>query len=188
MIVCLVRHGETSWNKARLVQGLTDNPLNDAGRRQAERVGAYLKTHDREWDLIVTSPLKRARETAEIIARAIGYDKPLLVDGNFRERSFGALEGRILDDETYRVIFAEEAPGLEKLRDLRERAITALLALEGKADKVLICAHAQVIKGIITAIDPEFDFRFPLKNSSMNYFEVLNGKIKIIDYNITPEK
>ena len=171
-----------------MVQGLTDNPLNDAGRRQAERVGAYLKTHDREWDLIVTSPLKRARETAEIIARAIGYDKPLLVDGNFRERSFGALEGRILDDETYRVIFAEEAPGLEKLCDLRERAITALLALEGKADKVLICAHAQVIKGIITAIDPEFDFRFPLKNSSMNYFEVLNGKIKIIDYNITPEK
>ena len=108
----------------------------------------------------------------------------MLVDGTSAS-AVSAPSRAGFDDETYR-IFAEEA--VWKLRDLRERAIGALLALEGKAEKVLICAHAQVIKGIITAIDPEFDFRFPLKNSSMNYFEVLNGKIKIIDYNITPEK
>ena len=93
----------------------------------------------------------------------------------------------VLDEATYRMIFAEQAPGLESLRDLRKRTTRALLALEGKAEKVLICAHAQVIKSVITAIEPGFDFRFPLKNSSLNYFIVENGEIKMIAFNIVPE-
>lgn len=187
MIACFIRHGQTDWNKANLVQGLTDNPLNGTGRQQAEKVAVYLKDRDPEWDLIITSPLRRARETAEIIARTIGHGKPIVNNDGFRERSFGSLEGMVLDEATYRMIFAEQAPGLESLRDLRKRTTRALLALEGKAEKVLICAHAQVIKSVITAVEPGFDFRFPLKNSSLNYFIVENGEIKMIAFNIVPE-
>ena len=66
----LVRHGETDWNRQRRIQGLTDIPLNDTGRAQAEAAAALIERS--EWDLVVSSTLGRARETAAILARGLG--------------------------------------------------------------------------------------------------------------------
>ncbi|MDB5085743.1 MAG: yhfR, partial [Bacilli bacterium] len=70
--VCLVRHGETDWNAEGRLQGRQDTELNENGRKQAKLAGIHLKNE--QWDAIVTSPLKRAKETAQIIATELGID------------------------------------------------------------------------------------------------------------------
>jgi broad specificity phosphatase PhoE len=65
MNIYVVRHGETEWNKEEVFRGRMDIPLNDNGRRQAERVGAYFT--DRPASRILSSPLARARQTGEAI-------------------------------------------------------------------------------------------------------------------------
>jgi broad specificity phosphatase PhoE len=83
----LVRHGETDWNREGRWQGHSDTHLNEIGRAQAERVAGELDGVD----VVYSSDLARARETAEIIARRL--DLPVRLDPRLRERSFGAWEG-----------------------------------------------------------------------------------------------
>jgi uncharacterized phosphatase len=64
--ICIIRHGETDWNSSGRLQGREDIELNDLGRRQAIQTSGYFETES--WDVIVSSPLKRAYETAQIIA------------------------------------------------------------------------------------------------------------------------
>lgn len=75
--IYFVRHGETKWNKLGLGQGAeNDIELNDTGREQARKLGLYLKNHrlDKPFDIIISSPLKRALETAHIVAKIIDFD------------------------------------------------------------------------------------------------------------------
>ncbi|MGA2447599.1 MAG: histidine phosphatase family protein [Polyangiaceae bacterium] len=94
-ILLVARHGETDWNVANRWQGQSDVPLNERGRAQARALAARL----RGWVLggVVSSDLSRARETAEILASALGlaFDH---VDVGLRERSFGCFEGLTRDE------------------------------------------------------------------------------------------
>lgn len=186
MIICIIRHGQTAWNSKSLVQGITDNSLNELGVSQARNVGNYLKEHDQDWDVIISSPLKRATETAEIIKETLGIDKDLVLYDSLIERNFGEAEGSVLNKEMYNLLEKEEIAGLERIKVLETRSKNALLSLSKiySGKKVLAVSHAQFIKSIITKLDPKFDFRSVLFNSSMNYFEVKDNKIKIIKYNI----
>ena len=83
----LVRHGETDWNRDGRWQGHSDTHLNDLGREQARRLAGDL--HD--VDVVYSSDLARAKETAEILAGELGL--PVRLDARLRERSFGAWEG-----------------------------------------------------------------------------------------------
>lgn len=88
--VCVTRHGETDWNIAGILQGWTDVPINDQGRRQAyELVGSF--SHSK-FARIYSSPLIRSRETAEIIARSLRLDPPECHEG-LKERNFGIIQG-----------------------------------------------------------------------------------------------
>lgn len=85
----IIRHGLTDWNDRHKLQGHTDIPLNDEGRRMAE------KAREEYWHIALDqcwcSPLTRARETAEILLR--GRDIPIFYDDRLREMSFGDYEG-----------------------------------------------------------------------------------------------
>ncbi len=85
----IMRHGKTDWNAAHRLQGRTDVPLSDEGRRMAE--AARVEYRDVSIDLCYTSPLLRAKETAEIVLR--GRNVPILTDARLREMSFGVWEG-----------------------------------------------------------------------------------------------
>ncbi len=90
MRLLLTRHGQTDWNVAGKIQGSTDIELNETGIKQAEATKEKLLGEN--IDVIISSPLKRARKTAEIIAS--GRDIPLIFDNEITERCFGKFEGK----------------------------------------------------------------------------------------------
>src|SRR5690554_2911082 len=93
----MVRHGETDFNKKRLLQGKMDNPLNEAGIQQAYQTAKKLKSLNEALNYLGSSPLIRAKKTAEIIGEIL--DLPLsFLDENFIERDFGPFEGQLVDD------------------------------------------------------------------------------------------
>lgn len=93
----LVRHGESTWNELKLVQGQNnESNLNDRGREQAREAGRLLASQD--FDAILSSDLARTTETAEIIAHELTLS--ITATGALRERSFGDFEGRPLRELT----------------------------------------------------------------------------------------
>ncbi|PZD93547.1 histidine phosphatase family protein [Paenibacillus sambharensis] len=88
----LIRHGRTEWNALGKIQGQTDIPLNEEGIRQAEALARRLSAEEGQWDAIVSSDLRRAFDTAAIIARTLNIPH-LPPDPRIRERSFGVIEG-----------------------------------------------------------------------------------------------
>ena len=96
MILYVIRHGETAWNKVRRLQGQTDIPLAEEGIRLAKETGIGMK--DIPIDLVISSPLQRALQTAECITE--GRNIPILTDERIQEISFGDWEGESLIDST----------------------------------------------------------------------------------------
>ena len=89
MILYVIRHGQTDWNVAGKCQGMTDIELNSTGIKQAEQARNEITNY--KIDLIICSPLKRARKTAEIINEAI--DCKIISDERIIERCVGKIEG-----------------------------------------------------------------------------------------------
>ena len=89
-----LRHGETDWNARNLSQGNVDIPLNANGIAQAHAAAAVLR--GRGIAAIVSSPLARARATAEIAAAALGL--PVTIEDGLREVAFGVQEGQPMSD------------------------------------------------------------------------------------------
>lgn len=97
MTLYVLRHGQTPWNKLKKLQGRMDIPLNENGLELAAKTGeAMLEV---PIDLVISSPLKRARQTAELIT--VGRNIPMIIDERIEEISFGDYEGEsVLDDES----------------------------------------------------------------------------------------
>ncbi len=150
-----VRHGESTWNAAGLVQGQADGPvLTDKGRREAARIAEHLG--DVSVTAIYTSDLERAHETATIVGSALGLS--LHVDAALRERNFGDAQGHPLREldaarsgiEGDRVVDAEaRPPGGESLREMyaacRAPSWTSWSWVRRTAD-VLVVTHGGVIR------------------------------------------
>lgn len=92
--IIFLRHGQTDWNAQGRFQGSTDIPLNEVGRAQAEAMGPYVASL--RPDLIVSSPLSRAKDTAQAIARITGQS--IREDDRLREAEGGAWEGLTFEE------------------------------------------------------------------------------------------
>ena len=99
MKLYLIRLGETDWNIVKRLQGSTDIPLNENGEAIAKETCRAM--NDIHFDIIYTSPLKRAYRTAELVKGE--RDIPLLIDERLREISFGDYEGLISKSEGYSI-------------------------------------------------------------------------------------
>ena len=137
-----LRHGETDWNREHRYQGQQDIPLNAAGRAQAEAAKALLA--GREIATLCTSPLSRARETAEILNQQLGC--PLVVIEGLQECAYGALEGQPKTgpgvDQRWRQGITP--PGGESYADFTARVLAALEQALGHPGPVLVVAHRAV--------------------------------------------
>jgi len=144
--ILLVRHGQSEWNARGQWQGQADPPLTDLGRRQAQ-IAAELAG---SFDLIASSDLQRARDTAETIATAIGVG-PVQVDSDLRERHIGEWQGltRSEIDERYPGYLAERRRPASYESDgaIRARVVPALARLAAAIDggTALVVAHGGVI-------------------------------------------
>ncbi|KAF3326658.1 metal-independent phosphoserine phosphatase [Carex littledalei] len=94
--IVVVRHGETSWNASRILQGHLDPELNEIGRQQAAAVANCL-SKEPKFNAIYSSDIKRAAETAQIIANQCDL-KEVILDQGLRERHLGDLQGSTLVD------------------------------------------------------------------------------------------
>lgn len=162
--ICLVRHGETDWNASGRLQGATDIPLNKMGVQQAKKCGEFLKTSN--WDVIITSPLKRAKRTAEIIHKNL-INVPLIEMDDFSERCFGDAEGMTLAERqiTYP---NRNYPNQEEMDSFNNRIMTGIKKVNQNYSngKVLLVAHGAVINSLL---------------STLSKGEVGSGKTKLIN-------
>jgi len=143
-MLLLVRHGETDWNAEGRLQGHTDTPLNDYGRRQARALADELA--GAPIDAVYTSDLARARETAEILGGRLGL--PVALDPELREKNWGSWEG-LTPAERERVEYVGEST-----EDHRERTMRALAAIAGRhpAGRVLVVTHGGSIRRVQAAV------------------------------------
>lgn len=195
-ILTLVRHGETDWNRERRIQGSTDIPLNDTGRAQA-RDAADALLRDLPADqpaVVVASDLSRARETAEIIAAALGLDGPRLYP-ELRERGYGEAEGTLVDD--FQARFGAwhtdtTVPGAEPWADVRARGVRALRLIAGdvrrtsapEATAVIAVSHGALIGELIRHASGD---TLPLPgerivNGSAHRFVVERDSLRLLSY------
>ena len=188
-LITLVRHGQTDWNLEGRIQGSTDIPLNDTGRAQART--AALRLAGTRFDQVYSSPLVRARETAEIIAGELGLPAPLIAVG-MREHEFGDAEGLLWDE--YRERFGADSAnvtGAETVQELTERALASLerIALAARrrsaprTESVLVATHGGVIRALLEHASggtlPAPGER--LGNGSVHRFAIDGGGIRLID-------
>ena len=141
----LVRHGQTDWNAERRLQGATDIPLNDVGREQAREAVATLANY--QWDAIVSSPLSRAAETADLIAEGLGLTVARRIP-ELIERSFGPAEGLQAGPELEALRVPGGFRGGESDEDAASRGMDALeqLAQEFSGQRVLVVTHGTLIR------------------------------------------
>jgi broad specificity phosphatase PhoE len=172
-----VRHGECQLNVERRFAGRQDTPLSELGLRQAETAAANIAAKAIHPDLIVSSPLDRAKQTALIIADRLDYP----VDGIayndlFIERSFGVLEGTprqdFFDSYSYRDI--DNAPGAETILQLHVRAKQAVDWLyQQEAQSILIVSHSAFYRAFAHALRQD-----PSVQEYVNPFRLIpNGEV-----------
>ena len=179
----LVRHGETDWNVQRRIQGSTDIPLNDNGRRQAKRTARLLAAG--AWDAVVSSPLSRAYETATIITTELGLRPPVLLPAVV-ERRYGEAEGLDFYDVEERFPDGVEVPGRESPATVVARVLPALttLALERPAQRIIVVTHGGVIRAMLNAVVPEED-RFAgvtITNGSVHHFHFSDDALELVAF------
>ncbi len=150
--LCLVRHGESEWNYEKRIQGQLDPALTDLGRRQAQAVAERLAQG--EWDLLYSSDLSRARETAEHISRALGLEVQLRTI--LRERNQGKLEGLLSADARNRYPdFDAPEVGRETADQLKARAAKGIgeLLAEGAGKRLIAVCHGGLIRAYLQHLE-----------------------------------
>jgi broad specificity phosphatase PhoE len=140
----LVRHGETDWNADGRLQGQTDRPLSDFGRRQARQLADELAGDGLE--AIYSSDLARARETAQIVGERVGL--PVVLDPDLREKDWGTWEG-LTAAERDRVEFVGESTEAHRERMLR--ALHRISELHPGDGRVLVVTHGGSMRRVQTA-------------------------------------
>lgn len=155
-----VRHGLSEMNKKNVWSGQTDTPLTPKGHEQAKLLGQHIQMKGLSFDLIVSSPLQRAHDTAKHIATYSKYPPDDIVTHDlFKERYFGSLEGTSkLSLHSIEYILNESAidkyEGAEPLSELQRRADEAhqYVLSQGK-NSVLVVAHGAFGRALYRSIN-----------------------------------
>ena len=148
---CLVRHGETDWNAARRLQGYTDIPLNARGFAQAVQIAKFLKNSNFKFDVLYTSDLQRAKQTANAIEGL--YAVSAISHSSLKERHLGALQGLTINEaplvepELWQIHLSRdihhELRGGESILQFANRIKTALQDIQEKhaGKTILVVSH-----------------------------------------------
>ena len=195
MKIYFIRHGETIWNKEKKIQGKSDIPLNEYGKKLAHITADAMKGIN--FDIVYSSPLIRAKQTAEILIN----NRNLVIneDSRLTEMCFGEEEGANISDiyshpemKLYNFIHNPEnyipPVGGETFEELYHRCKSfiedIILPAENKYESMLVVGHGALIRGFIHSINnrPSKDFwNIIHKNCSVTIVECYNGKLSVLE-------
>ncbi|MDO9546693.1 MAG: histidine phosphatase family protein [Pelolinea sp.] len=188
----LIRHGQTEWNKKKMIQGALDIPLNQEGIQQAKTVSKKMSDHY-PFDVLFSSPAERALKTAQMINGK--SNREILVDPDLIEIDFGSLTNHTLDDlESEQAEYIEkfnhfistnrdlgtirpELPDGEPIAKIEDRIHSFLnkILLLHKGQKIAVVSHGSFLKCLITSLSGG-----SLKNYMPYWIE--NASISIVDF------
>lgn len=196
MLLYVLRHGVTRWNKLKKVQGTMDIPLAPEGIELAEKTGKALR--DVPFDICFTSPLTRARQTAQCVLG--DREIPVIEDKRIQEIDFGVLEGTQFKDAQGKIvsremeIFFEDPLNFkrpengENISDILKRTREFWIEKTtdpALADKtILVSSHGCAVRALLQNIyqDPaHFWHGCVPPNCSINLVEVKDGKIRLLE-------
>lgn len=162
-MIYFIRHGETNYNKECRLQGQLDIPLNENGIAQAEKARDELGSID--FDVIYSSPLLRAKKTAEIINEK--HNIELVLDDRLKEICGGSIQGVCLKDWTSEMHEEfnnnRENYGAETISKFCERVEDFFKEIENSDKNILIVAHGGVYRAIYKYVNNIEGFIFELK-------------------------
>lgn len=176
MRILVARHGQTQWNALNKVCGRTDLPLTELGHAQARELARKLEHEG--IDLIIASPMIRARQTAQAVADLCGV--PVLVDERLIEQNFGIFEGVDRKDPGFlgnKRHFALRYPGGESMMDVAHRTYSLLEEIKVRypGKTVLLACHGAVGRVIRTYFEDmtndEF-FHYSPDNAAVMEYEL----------------
>ncbi len=171
-MIYFVRHGETVWNVENKICGTTDSPLTEKGHRQAAETGEKIRGKGIHADLILYSPLSRARETARHISEMTGI--PMTEEPRLVEQCFGKYESTPRNSEEFREAkkqFLNRYEGGESMFRLAQRIYNLLDDLKKDERDFILVAH----NGIARVVESYFR---EMTNDEYAEFGLKNGEIR----------
>jgi 2,3-bisphosphoglycerate-dependent phosphoglycerate mutase len=183
----LIRHGITEWNSLGKAQGVSDIPLNEMGRKQATNIGDRLSLEE-QWDMIITSDLSRAFETAKIIGSKIGL--PIShIDERVREINCGEIEGTTEDQRVKKwgSEWRNLELGIENVEDVSNRGIDFLkdIVCTYKGKRILVVSHGALIGLTLQKLLPQKFQQTYIDNTSITILSNIEDKWDCSLYNCT---
>lgn len=177
MILYFFRHGQTEWNDFGKINGLTDIPLNEEAKRDAEMVREYLKKQNILFDQVVSSPLCRAIETASLISGEA--TEHIIQMEELVERNFRSLEGMEKKNctleqieevaESHMAIYKRIMKGLKKISKLQ-------------GERILVVSHESILRHINTYICKSSEYKIlDITNYGFFIAETDEKQWKVID-------
>ena len=168
--IYIIRHGQTDGNKLRVFQGQIDTPLNDTGRNQVLETCKNLVSLGITIDVLISSPLSRALETANIIKSFFPSRKEIIIEPDAIETSFGDAEGVPLSQENYDKIMKGEFPNLETEFQIIRRARNLIdRILDKYPNKIIILVtHSHFLKACFKPYIPTLRFDSKTKNAGIS--------------------
>jgi probable phosphoglycerate mutase len=171
-IIGFVRHGVTDWNKEGRAQGQTNIPLNEEGRSQAQALAERMAGE--QWDVIYSSDLSRASETASIVNEKLGVE--IVLDERLREVNSGQIEGTTEMERIHQwgADWLTMELGKEKDEAVLDRANKLIrdILLKHPNKRVLIVSHGAFIGLTLKHLIPRVDTKDRLHNSSMTILKL----------------
>ena len=193
MKVILVRHAQTQWNRAGMIQGQQDSPVTERGERETVALLAALEDEGYAAECVFSSPLARARSMGEQLAAL--FQAPLVIDAALMEQSFGRYEGlstQKLQAEAD-ALFAHDAafcpPGGESLAQAVQRMLAFLQHQHSRAAHKTLCVvcHGHVTQGLLALLKEgslENFARYAQPNASYAVLEMAEEKCEVLRWGV----
>lgn len=196
MKLVLVRHGESNWNRTGLVQGWRDPHLSTHGENQTKLLARKLSAN--HFKAIYSSPLRRAYQSAKILAAALGVS--IKTCEGLKEMHLGKWEGKPLKriEQEYPGMPSRwferptgvKIPGGESIASFRKRVITTLDEIRERHhdENIIVVAHGGVISIYLVhllGMDPDRIWRIPLKNAAITTLIFDQDRVNVANFNDT---
>lgn len=197
-IALLMRHGETAWNREGRVMGRNPVELSASGREQVEAAARFAQNI--RPDLIVTSPLVRARQSAEIMAAGLGGGVEIVEEAEIAEVMYGRWEGLTYHDlieDSYYVEYRKSplehpTPGGETIPEVQARGVKAITRIieANPGKRVLFVSHGDIIRTVLChflGLELKYFHRLRVDNATISGIQISGGFAELKFLNLLPD-